>query len=162
VAGADATTAGDYTLDLFLPGDVDGDGAINLADSQAVTSALGQHLGDPGYIAGADTNQDGLIDATDVQVVAASFGAAANRQPVATPGSAGTHRDLQVAVPLVASISDPEDDLLFVRIGRVENGTARLSGDGQSVIFTPTPGFTGVAGFDIQADDGYGTSAPAT
>ena len=43
-----------------------------------------------------------------------------------------------------------------------QDGTATLSPDGHTVTFLPAPGYTGPASFQFAADDGYGTSAPAT
>ena len=43
-----------------------------------------------------------------------------------------------------------------------QDGTATLGPDGHTVTFTPAPGYTGPASFQYVADDGYGTSAPAT
>ena len=40
-------------------------------------------------------------------------------------------------------------------------GTAALSPDGRTVLFTPTPGSSGAAGFTVTADDGFGASGPA-
>jgi hypothetical protein len=43
-----------------------------------------------------------------------------------------------------------------------QHGTATVSGDGESVSFLPALGYSGDASFQFVADDGYGTSAPAT
>src|SRR5262249_13053961 len=54
VAGASGTTAGAYTLHLFVGGDVDGNGTVDVNDGALVTAALGTHAGQPGYTAAAD------------------------------------------------------------------------------------------------------------
>ena len=43
-----------------------------------------------------------------------------------------------------------------------QNGTATLGVDGQTVTFLPSPGYTGPASFQFQADDGYSTSPVGT
>src|SRR5262249_62614 len=63
VSGADAATAGAYTLRLFMPGDVNGDGMVDASDALAVSAALGLHVGDKGYVAALDADRDGVIDA---------------------------------------------------------------------------------------------------
>lgn len=52
-----------------LVADVDGDGNITCNDFFIVSSALGTSVGQPGFVPGADTNGNGLIDARDVSYV---------------------------------------------------------------------------------------------
>jgi hypothetical protein len=73
-----------------------------------------------------------------------------------------THQDLEVAAAVQGFLSDPEGDPTFYRVVGATNGTARLSGDGRSVLFTPALGFTGQAGFEVVADDGFSSSQVAT
>ena len=47
-------------------------------------------------------------------------------------------------------------------ISNVQHGTARLSADGHTVVFTPASGFSGMASFTVVADDANLTSASAT
>src|SRR5262249_44666238 len=130
-------------------------------DAAAMKAALGTRAGQPGYVTAADANQDGVIDASDMEILASDFGFHANQPPVATSGLATTHEDLPVSVPLASLATDPEDDPLTFRITGATDGTAVLSGDGRSVIFTPAPGFSGNGGFTIVADDGLNVSGPA-
>src|SRR5262249_41963094 len=162
VSGVDAATVGKYTLRLFLPGDVNGDGTIDALDGQAVSAALGTDKGDPGYVATADANRDGVIDANDSAVVSGSFGATANKPAVVLPGSGMTHEDLQVVIPLVGLAVDPENDPLFFRIAATQHGSATLSTNGRFVFFTPDAGYIGDASFQIIANDGVSDSAPGT
>ena len=75
---------------------------------------------------------------------------------------AKTHEDLEVSVPVQTFLSDLEGDRTYYRITGAEHGSARLSGDGASVIFTPEEGYSGTASFRIIADDGYSQSPEAT
>src|SRR5262249_10345679 len=70
LSGANATTNGAYTLQLFVAGDVNSDGTVDGVDGQLVAGAVGTSAGQPGYLLGADANRDGKIDATDVQLLA--------------------------------------------------------------------------------------------
>jgi hypothetical protein len=162
VAGTNGTTSGAYTLRLFVAGDVNADGVVNGVDGQLLAAALGSSVGEAGYVVGADANLDGKIDATDMQLLAADLGYQANRAPVVTEGNALTHQDLAVTVDLAGLATDPEDDSIYFRVVGAQNGIAVLNADGHTVTFTPVPGYTGPATFQVQADDGYGTSPVAT
>ncbi|HYU32388.1 MAG TPA: putative Ig domain-containing protein [Thermoanaerobaculia bacterium] len=142
-----AEGSGDYTLELWVPGDVNLDGKVDGRDSEL----LGQ----------ADTDRDGKVDVADLQLLGANFGFAANLPPVATAGQALTHVDLPVRFDLARLATDPEDDPLSFRVIGAEHGTARVNPDGRSATFTPDPGYSGPAAVRFQADDGYEASAPA-
>ncbi len=109
----------------------------------------------------ADANRDGAINQTDVQILGGNVGFAANRPPVITPGSVKTHADRQVPVNLASLAADAEGDPVFFRVISVQNGSTRLGQDGQALLFLPALGFTGTAGFQLVADDGFHASAPA-
>jgi YD repeat-containing protein len=162
LSGANGATSGGYTLHLFVAGDVNGDGKVDGYDGQLLAAALGTSVGQSGYLAGADANQDGVIDATDAQLLSSDLGFQANQPPVVTAGQALTHQDLAVSVDLATLATDPEDDRVYFRLLNPQHGSATLSPDGHTVTFIPAPGDTGLATFQYVADDGYGTSAPAT
>jgi hypothetical protein len=48
-----------------IPGDLDGDGDIDMADNTILRSTLGKCNGDVGFIAEADYDQDGCVTYTD-------------------------------------------------------------------------------------------------
>ena len=149
---------GDYTLQLGIAGDVNGDNAVNGIDSQLVTDALGTSFGDAGYEARLDVNRDRIIDATDVQILGSNYGFRYNQAPIVSNGDALTHEDLSVEIPLTDLATDPEGDRIFFRTTDVENGTVSFSPDGQTAIFKPNVGYTGTASFKLFADDGYAVS----
>lgn len=64
VAGKGYST-GSYTVETTLPGDVLGEGTVNLADEQAFASTYAESYGQPGYNAAADYNQNGIINLYD-------------------------------------------------------------------------------------------------
>jgi ELWxxDGT repeat protein len=58
--------ANDYTFAFTrLFGDLNGDGTYDRVARVMVHTALGRHSGDAGYLAALDSNNDGVIDATD-------------------------------------------------------------------------------------------------
>lgn len=161
LTGRDAASAGAYTLRVEISGDVNADGKVDGVDAQQVLAALGTSTGDPGFVAAADADRNGRIEPADVQLLGSNFGFLANRPPVTTNGAALTHVDLDVVVPLASLATDPEDDPVFFRVINPANGSVQLRGDGTAVIFRPTPGFSGEAQFEVIADDGFASSAPA-
>lgn len=57
-----------------IPGDVNGDGRVDLVDLGLLLAAFGTSLGQPGYLPEADFNGDGVIDLADLGVLLANFG----------------------------------------------------------------------------------------
>jgi hypothetical protein len=68
VAGQKHTT-GSYTVETTLPGDINGDGQVNLADLVPFANAFGSKPGWPNYNAAADFNQNGIINLYDAKAV---------------------------------------------------------------------------------------------
>lgn len=58
-------SSGQYTVETTLVGDVNGDGAVNLADEQAFAPAYASSTGQDGYVASADYNQNGVVNLYD-------------------------------------------------------------------------------------------------
>ena len=57
-----------------VPGDVNGDGKVDVFDVILVARSFGSHLGQPNYNPAADLNNDTVIDIFDALIVAANFG----------------------------------------------------------------------------------------
>jgi hypothetical protein len=64
VTGAGGTT-GAFQLRAYLPGDINGDGQVTLADAQAFTKAYRTQLGDANYNPAADANLNNQIGQDD-------------------------------------------------------------------------------------------------
>ncbi len=64
VAGRGLST-GAYTVETTLPGDVNGDGQVNLADEMAFAPTYAESRGQKDYNAAADYNQNGVINLYD-------------------------------------------------------------------------------------------------
>jgi len=58
----------------LLPGDLDGDGDVDLSDLAAMLSAFGLCSGDPGYDAAADLDAGGCVDLSDLAGLLSNFG----------------------------------------------------------------------------------------
>jgi hypothetical protein len=75
----DETDIADNTLvdgwiRITIPGDVNGDGRVDLRDIFTVGKAYGSVIGDPRYNPNADINGDGKIDLKDYFIVCQNFG----------------------------------------------------------------------------------------
>jgi hypothetical protein len=60
-----------------IPGDIDGDGDVDLGDLAALLAAYGACDGDPGYNRCADFDGSGCIDLADLSTLLANYGAGA-------------------------------------------------------------------------------------
>ena len=116
-----------------------------------------------------DANHNGLVDGADTattaaerQILFANYGFKANTAPTAAsslPVSL-THTDLATSVVLGTVAQDLEGDQVFWRVLGATHGTAKLSGDGASLVFMPDANYSGPATITVQADDGFAASAP--
>ncbi|MBU0617297.1 MAG: hypothetical protein KKI02_06255 [Planctomycetes bacterium] len=57
-----------------IPGDVDGDGDVDLADLAALLGAYGTSVGDPDYNPDADIDEDGDVDLSDLAELLGHYG----------------------------------------------------------------------------------------
>lgn len=64
----------DGSVDVRMPGDVNGDGKVNMTDIVSVVDAFGSYLGHPRWNSDMDVNQDGRIDMSDIMIILLAFG----------------------------------------------------------------------------------------
>ena len=64
----------DGMVQVTIPGDVNGDGGVDITDLSMVAMAYGRFDGEPGFDPEVDINADGLVEIRDVVVVARHFG----------------------------------------------------------------------------------------
>jgi hypothetical protein len=68
-----------WTFATYLPGDISGDGFVNVADLQALVAAWGSSSSGGGtWNANADLNNDGYVNVGDLQILVASWGSSVN------------------------------------------------------------------------------------
>lgn len=94
-------------------------------------------------------------------VQAFTGGGTTNLPPVALADNATTVVNVPVTINVLANDNDPNGDTLTITsVSNFVNGTAAVSGN--TVIFTPTAGFTGTGSFTYSISDGRGGTASAT
>jgi hypothetical protein len=112
---------------------------------------------------GTDTFSYGVTDgnggtASASVTVAVS---AENDPPVAEDDSASTDEDVAVSVPVLANDSDPDgDDLAIQSTAQPAHGIT--TNVGSSIVYTPSPGFSGIDAFTYTIADGEGGTDTAT
>jgi len=145
--------AGNYQLTLFAAGDANRDLRVDGVDAALLAGASG-------YVQAYDANLDGVLNASDRQLLMQNLGYTVNRPPSVNGGSFSTHMELEATALATNFVSDPEHDPIRIRVSIVDatQGTAWLSGDGESVVFLPKAGFSGQATITLIADDGYASS----
>jgi hypothetical protein len=86
-----------------------------------------------------------------------------NRAPTATSDTATTNQATAVTINVLANDSDPDGDTLTVTgVSQPQFGTATVSGNGQSVTYTPNADFVGDDQFTYVVSDGKGGTATGT
>ncbi len=159
VRGTDETTTGDFEIRLFIAGDVNADGVVDGIDGQSQAALLGITSGQAGYNPFADTNRDGTINQTDVQILGSNFLFQTNLPPILTASPMTTHVDLAVVADFSDQVHDPEGDSIALRIGAVSGGVANLDETSQSLVFIPSLGASEQATIELLASDGFGVSS---
>ena len=70
----ETNTTGAYVLDLFLPGDANGDHKVTAADGTLISGKIGALVGSANYTVEADANLDGVISASDLATSTVNVG----------------------------------------------------------------------------------------
>jgi hypothetical protein len=143
VEGQDNTTGG-FLLGYYLPGDVDGDGSVTKADIKSIKAAKNAELGDTNYNFNADTNRDGRINGSDVNLAQKNLGVRTVVQPV-----------------VKANLDPASDSGVANRETVYQNAIFNGTGTpGASVSYTETESKTPAVSTTIAADGTYSLTIP--
>ncbi len=99
VAGLNKTT-GNYIVEAYLAGDVNGDGTVDATDLNTLNLAYGSRVGQVNYTPGADFNGDGRIGHIDRTLLASNIGAHVVAAPLTASATTATPSPI---VPLAAA-----------------------------------------------------------
>jgi YD repeat-containing protein len=154
--------AGAYGIQVYLPGDVNGDGRVDGTDEQAFDSAMGSSSGQAGYSLGADADRNGVVNLQDQLILEQNFGFVADQPPVATSTTLATRQGVPITIDLSTLASDPQGHLIGYVLSNAQHGTVTLSQDGHTATFTPDAGYFGPASFNFVSEDPSASSNVAT
>lgn len=98
----------------------------------------------------------------DTAIVSVTVNKPANRPPVATDDGATTPQDTPITIDVLANDTDPDGDPLSVSgVTTPDNGTV-VNNSGNSITYSPNPGFSGTDSFSYTVSDGQGGFDTAT
>ena len=153
-----------------IDNDTDADGdvlslEISDAPSDGVASVQGDSIlytPDTGFF-GVDefsytvTDTSGVADTASVTVTVSNT----NAVPSASNDLASTSENEAVLIPVISNDTDPDGDALTIAIDDApSNGTASIQGD--SILYTPSTGFSGVDEFTYTVTDPSGATDSAS
>jgi hypothetical protein len=135
------STAGAYHLEVYLPGDLDGNRQVNLTDGHLLANMLGAQAGSTNYSAAADADLNGVINSADYADWRGNYGDATTINPLTftaqlassantLPGGGFTTNDASIQV---AGTTNPSYTVTLV-----DNGTSvgTFTADAKTGAFT--------------------------
>ncbi|MBF0677746.1 MAG: DUF4082 domain-containing protein [Devosia sp.] len=159
----DTDANGDTLVITGVSGATNGTVAYN-AQTQVVTfTPTTGYSGAASFTYAISDGRGGVASAN----VGLTVAAAANRVPIATNDTGYTTAQntalTLAAATLLANDTDPDSDPLSITgVSNPVNGTAVYNAQTNSVVFTPTAGYSGAASFSYAISDGRGGTASAT
>jgi type VI secretion system secreted protein Hcp len=81
-AGGARGSVGGFDVNVTLAGDVNGDHQVDAQDLDMIRALRGVRAGEPGYLAAADVNHNGVIGVGDLQLAARNVGKTATVGPI--------------------------------------------------------------------------------
>ena len=168
---AEAATIGAYQVDVFLPGDINGDYNVNIVDFALLRRSYGAASGDSRYIAAADQDLNGRVSGFDYLTLVRNFFRSVQTRPLEPP-----------AIRLADGITIQEDGLVVARaeasqiVGTTQpNASVELDANGDGIFAegatkaTPSGEFSfpvnienGLQAIRVRAKDSLGQSGDAS
>jgi hypothetical protein len=161
VKGMNATS-GEYLVGFYLPGDAAGTGAVTAADIKTIKSLHGVAATNTNkYNFDADTNRDGIINGSDVQIARENLGVSTKVSPVVSvnldPASdPGANRETSYSSVHFAGTTTPNATVSFLDQSGGGTTTATAGSTGAYSIMVPL--VSGSNTFTVTTHDGFGQS----
>lgn len=137
-----------------LKGDINCDGAVNMADAQLLQAAMGSTEGGANYDPFADLDEDKQITLNDYQMMSTLLGI-----PLAISQSVTTTEDTAKTITLTAAHRETAS-LTFSVLMQPTHGT--LVGTAPNITYMPAVDYLGTDSFTFKANDGTMDSNIAT
>jgi hypothetical protein len=163
-------TAGPFHLDVFLPGDVNGDRHVTLSDGQTIQSIYGLTSASPNYKVEADANLDGTINAFDYAQWRLNYTVSTDINPLSLTASpppglphllSGGLVTNQVQVQVTGTtLPGTTVHLETGADGNFDDGT--FTADGSGNYAAPVALSEGLNTLQFQVQDGFGQQRNAT
>jgi hypothetical protein len=156
-----SNTSGAFLLDFYLPGDVNGDGAVNAQDIALVKQSLNSVAGDNRYNFDADANRDGRVGQIDLAFTRQNQGVATIVQPslsaVVSPASLTDVNNRVTNQPSVqfTGTTTPGASIQYTPAGATAP-VATTVADGKGNYSLAVPVAPGVNNFVVSSTDGFG------
>lgn len=146
-------------------GGINGTASFDAQTNTVTFTPTASYTGPASFIYSISDGKGGTASTT----VSLNVNAPANQPPVAIDDNGLTVvQDSTLSIPassLLANDTDPDNDTLTITgivNGSSINGTATFNAQTNTVSFTPTAGYTGVASFQYIVSDSHGGTASAT
>jgi hypothetical protein len=166
IAGNTGAT-GKFLLGFYLPGDANGDGAVNQADLSAVKAELGVNSSSSKYTFDADPNRDGRITQNDLAMVRKNMGVKTTISPsvsaVLDPASDTGVQDRETTLPTVhfSGQATPGATVTYTEVNSlVAPVTTTADAAGNYSLVTPLG--SGSNTFRVTTVDAFGQSISGT
>ena len=164
---ATSKTSGDYLLGYYLPGDVNGDGKVELNDLATIKSLIGKTVNDTAYQFDADSNRDGKITMADFNIAKRNLGVSTTITPDFTANldpksqtSAGIRVTNQSTVAFTG-MAAPGAKISYTEVnGKTGTTTAQADAAGNYAITVPL--VLGTNTFKASSVDAFGQTIRGT
>lgn len=165
---AEAKSSGNFLLGFYLPGDVDGNGAVTKDDVNLVRRMQGARAGQSRYNFDADANRDGRIGKVDLAFTRQNLGVSTNISPTvaANYDNASDVGGLSVRTTMkdtahFTGSATPGSQITYADVAnKVASTTTTADAAGNYSINVPLA--IGTTTFQVTANDAFGQTIKGT